>query len=81
MASLMEETMEFNHISVLLKECIEGLNIDPQGIYVDGTLGGAGHGYEVCSRLSESLSVSIRTRMPLWHRRSGSVNLETKLQS
>lgn len=45
--------MEFNHISVLLKECIEGLNIDPQGIYVDGTLGGAGHGYEVCSRLSE----------------------------
>ena len=45
--------MEFNHISVLLKECIEGLNIDPEGIYVDGTLGGAGHGYEVCRRLSE----------------------------
>ena len=45
--------MEFNHISVLLKECIEGLNIDPEGIYVDGTLGGAGHGYEVCRCLSE----------------------------
>lgn len=49
----MEETMEFNHVSVLLRECIEGLNIDPEGIYVDGTLGGAGHGYEVCRLLSE----------------------------
>lgn len=45
--------MEFNHVSVLLRECIEGLNIDPEGIYVDGTLGGAGHGYEVCRLLSE----------------------------
>lgn len=44
--------MEFNHVSVLLNECIEGLAIKPDGIYVDGTLGGAGHGYEVCSRLS-----------------------------
>ena len=34
---------EFHHISVLLDECIEGLNIKPDGIYVDGTLGGAGH--------------------------------------
>ena len=33
----------FNHISVLLNECIEGLNIKPDGIYVDATLGGAGH--------------------------------------
>lgn len=46
--------MEFNHVSVLLKECIEGLHIDPDGIYVDGTLGGAGHGREVCRRLSEN---------------------------
>lgn len=45
--------MEFNHVSVLLEECIEGLNINPDGIYVDGTLGGAGHGIEVCRRLSE----------------------------
>ncbi len=44
--------MEFNHVSVLLEECIEGLRINPDGIYVDGTLGGAGHGYEICRRLS-----------------------------
>ena len=35
--------MEFKHVSVLLEECIENLNIDPDGIYVDGTLGGGGH--------------------------------------
>ena len=46
--------MEFNHVSVLLDECIEGLQVKPDGIYVDGTLGGAGHGYEVCRRLSET---------------------------
>lgn len=45
--------MKFNHVSVLLNECIEGLHIEPDGIYVDGTLGGAGHGREVCRRLSE----------------------------
>lgn len=44
--------MEFNHVSVLLNECLEGLRIRPDGVYVDGTLGGAGHGYEVCRRLS-----------------------------
>ena len=44
--------MEFEHISVLRDECIEGLNIKPDGIYVDGTLGGAGHALEVCNRLS-----------------------------
>ena len=42
---------EFKHISVLLDETIEGLAIKPDGIYVDGTMGGAGHGYEVCKRL------------------------------
>lgn len=46
--------MEFNHVSVLLDECMEGLRIRPDGIYVDGTLGGAGHGCEVCRRLSEA---------------------------
>ena len=43
--------MEFKHISVLKNECIEGLKIRPDGVYVDGTLGGAGHALEVCRRL------------------------------
>lgn len=45
--------MEFNHKSVLLHETIENLNIKPDGIYVDGTLGGAGHSSEIVKRLSE----------------------------
>lgn len=45
--------MEFNHYSVLLNETIENLNIKPDRIYVDGTLGGGGHAYQVASRLSE----------------------------
>ncbi len=44
--------MEFKHKSVLLDETVEYLNIKPDGIYVDGTLGGGGHAYEVCKRLS-----------------------------
>lgn len=44
--------MSFDHISVLLQETIDGLDIKPDGIYVDGTLGGAGHAFQVCSRLS-----------------------------
>jgi len=44
--------MDFKHVSVLLDECIENLNINPDGIYVDGTLGGGGHSYEIASRLS-----------------------------
>lgn len=44
--------MEFNHYSVLLNETIEELHIKPDGIYVDGTLGGGGHAYQVCSRLT-----------------------------
>lgn len=43
--------MEFNHYSVLLEETIKNLNIRPNGIYVDGTLGGGGHAFEVCKRL------------------------------
>lgn len=43
--------MEFNHYSVMLQETIEHLNIKPDGLYVDGTLGGGGHAYEVCRRL------------------------------
>ena len=45
--------MAFNHTSVLLKETVDGLNVRPDGIYVDATLGGGGHAYEVCSRLSD----------------------------
>lgn len=45
--------MEFHHKSVLLEETIENLNIKPDGIYVDGTLGGAGHAYEIAKQLSD----------------------------
>ena len=45
--------MEFNHISVLLRETTDGLLVKPDGIYVDGTLGGAGHAYRVCEQLGE----------------------------
>ncbi len=44
--------MDFSHTSVLLSESIEQLSIKPQGIYVDGTLGGGGHSYHICERLS-----------------------------
>ena len=46
--------MEFKHIPVLLQECIDGLNIKENGIYVDGTLGGAGHSSKIVEKLSES---------------------------
>ena len=45
--------MEFSHKSVLLNETIDALHIKPDGIYVDGTLGGGGHSYEICKRLSD----------------------------
>ncbi len=44
--------MEFNHYSVMLQETIENLNIKEDGLYVDGTLGGGGHAYEVCKKLT-----------------------------
>ncbi|MBP5378107.1 MAG: 16S rRNA (cytosine(1402)-N(4))-methyltransferase RsmH [Ruminococcus sp.] len=46
--------MEFTHIPVMLEECIEGLNIRPDGIYVDGTAGGAGHSSAIASHLNEN---------------------------
>ena len=49
--------MEFVHKSVLLDETVNGLNIKPDGIYVDGTLGGGGHAYEVCRRLGKQGSI------------------------
>ena len=50
---------EFHHISVLLNECIEGLNIKPDGIYVDGTLGGAGHSSQIAKRLTTGRLIGI----------------------
>lgn len=51
--------MTFNHISVLLNECIEGLNINPNGIYVDGTAGGGGHSSEILKKLECGKLISI----------------------
>lgn len=48
------QDLKFNHVSVLLNECIENLNIQPNGIYIDGTLGGAGHSFEIAKRLSKN---------------------------
>lgn len=50
---------EFKHVSVLLSECIEGLNIKPDGIYVDGTVGGGGHSVEIAKRLTTGRLVAI----------------------
>ncbi len=51
--------MEFKHISVLLEECIESLHIKPDGIYVDGTLGGAGHSLEIAKRLKSGKLIAF----------------------
>ena len=45
--------MEFSHKSILLNECMEGLSIKPDGVYVDGTLGGGGHSFHILERLNE----------------------------
>lgn len=50
---------EFHHVSVLLEECLEGLNIQPEGIYVDGTLGGAGHSSQIARRLTTGRLIGI----------------------
>lgn len=51
--------MSFNHVSVLLEETIEGLRIRPDGIYVDGTLGGGGHSLEIVKRLDSGLLIGL----------------------
>ncbi len=51
--------MEFNHYSVLLNETIDNLNISPDGVYVDGTLGGAGHSLEIIKRLESGRLIGI----------------------
>ena len=50
---------EFHHVSVLLDECIDGLDIKPDGIYVDGTLGGAGHSSQIAARLTTGRLIGI----------------------
>ena len=50
---------EFHHVSVLLQECLDGLNIRPDGIYVDGTLGGAGHSSQIAARLTTGRLIGI----------------------
>mgnify|MGYP004519113295 FL=1 len=50
---------EFHHVSVLLEECIEALNIKPDGIYVDGTLGGAGHSSRIAAKLTTGRLIGI----------------------
>ena len=50
---------EFYHVSVLLEECLEGLDIKPDGIYVDGTLGGAGHSSQIVQRLTTGRLIGI----------------------
>lgn len=51
--------MSFNHVSVLLNECIEGLKIKPTGIYVDGTLGGGGHSFKILQHLTTGKLIGI----------------------
>lgn len=51
--------MEFQHKSVLLEECIEGLSIRPEGIYLDGTLGGAGHSSQIVRRLTTGRLIGV----------------------
>lgn len=51
--------MEFSHIPVLLDECLEGLAIDPAGVYLDGTAGGGGHSFEIAKRLTTGRLVSL----------------------
>lgn len=51
--------MDFEHISVMLDECIEGLNINPNGTYLDGTAGGAGHSSEIAKRLTAGRLIAL----------------------
>ena len=53
------EEKDFQHVSVLLNECIEGLDIKPDGVYVDGTAGGAGHSREIAKRLTTGRLIAI----------------------
>ena len=60
---------EFTHRPVLLDECIENLNIRPDGVYLDGTLGRAGHSREIAKRLTGGRLICWTGTTPLWRRR------------
>ena len=61
----MEEQIAFSHYSVMLNECIEALAIRPNGIYIDGTAGGAGHSSVIASHLGANVDFSwLSIRMP-----------------
>jgi len=53
------ENIEFNHTPIMLNECIEGLNIKPDGIYVDGTFGGGGHSSKILEKLTTGKLIAI----------------------
>ena len=53
------ENINFNHTPIMLKECIEGLNIKPDGIYVDGTFGGGGHSSKILEKLTSGKLIAI----------------------
>ena len=55
----MGENIEFKHIPIMLNQVIEGLDIKPNGIYVDGTLGGAGHSLEIVKRLDSGFLIAF----------------------
>ena len=71
--------MEFAHQSVLLNECIDALAIKPDGIYLDGTLGGAGHSLQICRNLTTGRLIGVD---PIWSRwrpqRSGCTGMRKK---
>ena len=54
-----EPILEFSHYSVMLNECIQGLNIDPNGTYIDGTAGGAGHSLQIAKRLTSGRLLAL----------------------
>ena len=66
--------MEFKHTSVLLEETIQNLRVKPDGIYIDGTLGGGGHSYHIASGLTG-------TGRLFWRLRRGSSRFRRKLRS
>ena len=51
--------MEFKHIPIMLKDCLDGLDIKPNGIYVDATIGGAGHSSEILKKLKQGILIGI----------------------
>ena len=67
--------MEFEHIPVLLNETIDSLAIKPNGIYVDGTLGGAGHSYHICEHLGYNSQKQLcqyqKCARGAWYKQSG----------